>query len=55
MFQESVIASYAEAGRLTDLNNIVWSNRMTYDAVFMGCSQSSVKHLKELRDELGLP
>jgi len=54
-FQVDVIQSYRDAGRETDLNNIVWSNRMTYDAITMGCSSSRTKHLAELRRELGLP
>lgn len=53
-FQQDVIAAYAKAGRQTDLNNVVWSNRMTYDAAMMGYPASRAKHLAELNAALGL-
>jgi len=53
-FQQDVIAAYAEAGRQTDLNNVVWSARCTWDARDIGWEASRIKHLAELRAELGL-
>ncbi len=54
-FQQDVIACYREANQTPDLLNVVWSNRMTYDAHDLGYPASRAKHLRELRVELGAP
>lgn len=53
-FQQDVDAAYREAGQALDLDNVVWSCRMTYDATTIGYSASRAKHLAELRAALGL-
>jgi hypothetical protein len=53
-FQQDVLAAYKEAGRAPDVANVVWSNRMTYDAHDIGYPASRAKHLAELRAALGL-
>jgi hypothetical protein len=53
-FQQDVIAAYTEAGRAPDLANVVWSNRMTYDAVTQGYPLARARHLAELRRQLGI-
>ena len=53
-FQKDVQAAYAKAGQALDLMNVVWSNRMTYDAVEMDYPASRAKHLTELYIALGL-
>lgn len=53
-FQKDVQAAYQHAGHALDLANVVWSNRMTYDATTMGYPASRAKHLRELQVALGI-
>lgn len=52
-FQQDVQRQYAQAGQALDLSNVVWSNRMTYDAVSMGYAAARTKHLHALWVALG--
>lgn len=54
-FQQDVINAYASVGRQTDLNNVVWSARMVFDATAggMGYPAARQKHLQVLKQELG--
>lgn len=53
-FQTDAQAAYTEAGRVLDLNNVVWAARTTWDARDLGWPASRAKHLAELRQALGL-
>ena len=55
-FQENEVArAYQDAGQPLDVANVVWSNRMTSDAVTsIGYAASRIKHEAELRRALGL-
>lgn len=53
-FQGDVMKAYEAAGQPLDVGNVVWSNRMTYDALEMGYPGSRAKHLAALRAQLGL-
>lgn len=54
--QQLIQATYAEAGHELDLNNVVWSARMVYDATARPITYEDARqrHLQELRRQLGL-
>ena len=57
-FQKDVQSAYKLADKELDLSNVVWSNRMTWDARDIGYPSSRRKHLYgpgELYDQLHLP
>ena len=53
-FQHDVVGAYQAAGQVPDLLNVVWSNRMVWDARDLGYAASRAKHLRELKRVLGL-
>ena len=54
-FQRDVVDTYASAGRVVDLSNVVWAARMQYDAATaLTYAESRAKHLAALRAELRL-
>lgn len=53
-FQANVLFEYQRAGQPADVANVVWSNRMVWDAASIGYAISRAKHLRELDAALGL-
>lgn len=54
-FQADVMQAYADAGHPLDLANVVWSNRVTWDARDIGYPAARAKHLTTLKAQLGHP